>query len=939
MILQDVQFYDKYSRFNGSRREDWGETVQRVTEYLWKFDTKNIIPQEKRKEIYTAIYNKDIMPSMRNLAMAGPAAERQNACSYNCAFTIISDLFAFSEAVIILMSGAGLGYSVERQYVDNLPVVRPQSGEVVHHTVADTTEGWAEAVYVGLLSWFGGMDVIFDYSKIRPAGTPLKIKGGRASGPDTLRHSLDKIRAIILSAQDYKLRSIDAHDIMCHLAACIVSGGVRRSAMISLFDYDDTDMLTCKNQKNIIDNEQRYFANNSAVWLNRKTKTEVETFMNNMFSTFMGEPGIFSRYAANRNLNHRRTHADFGTNPCQPGFATVLTKTGIKTFADIDIGSEIWSESGWTKVINKWDTGVKPVFEYETTAGTFVGTENHKVVSRGEKVEAAKAYNIDILEGNIAFGVVHIPQVVLDGLVLGDGGVHAQSKQKVYLIIGENDQDYFNDPVSTLIIEKHAAKYDTAWKVNTTIQEDELPRVWDRTIPGRFLYNADHNTVASFLRGLYSANGSVVGQRVTLKSTSLQLVKEVQIMLSSLGIRSYYTTNKATKVQHHNGEYTSKQSYDLNISTDRALFYNTIGFIQKYKMEKLYKILSMNSVGDRVKTHDIISVNYLGEFEVFDITVDNETHTYWTGGVNVSNCGEIFLRPYQFCNLSSVVCRADDTEATLETKVELATIIGTLQAMSDYFPGLRQEWRQNQIEERLLGVDLNGIMDCETIRNPYIQERLKNHAIRVNAEYSDKFGVNQSVAVTCIKPSGNSSVLLDTSPGIHTRWSKFYIRRIELHKDNPILQILQYYNVPTEKALYKRDTWIAAFPVKAPKGAKVNGMFSAVEQLETWKAFKTHWTEHNPSVTITYKDSERQQIIDWVYENQDYIGGLSFLPGSDSHYEQMPYEAISQEKYIELIQTFPKIIDWNLLHILEEGLGDMTSASQLGACSSDKCLI
>jgi ribonucleoside-triphosphate reductase len=182
MILQDVQFYDKYSRFNGSRREDWNETVQRVTEYLWKFDTANIISQEKREQIYNAIYNKDIMPSMRNLAMAGKAAERQNACSYNCAYTVISDLFAFSEAVIILMSGSGLGYSVEKQYVDRLPVIKKQSGNNVDHTVADTTEGWAEAVYVGLLSWFNGYDVIFDYSKVRPAGTPLKVKGGRASG-------------------------------------------------------------------------------------------------------------------------------------------------------------------------------------------------------------------------------------------------------------------------------------------------------------------------------------------------------------------------------------------------------------------------------------------------------------------------------------------------------------------------------------------------------------------------------------------------------------------------------------------------------------------------------------------------------------------------------------------------------------------------------------
>jgi len=749
-MLSDVQFYDKYSRFDytTNQREDWQDTVTRVTDYLWTFDKTNAISDDLRQKIYNAIYNKDVMPSMRNLAMAGKAAERQNACSYNCSAIPLIDLYAFKEAVIILMSGSGLGYSVEKRYIDKLPAVKKQSGDIVYHAVEDTTEGWADAVYVGLLSWFRGFDVVFDYSKVRPAGTPLIVKGGRASGPEILEQSLNKIREIILSAQDYKLRPIQVHDIMCHLAACIVSGGVRRSACISLFDYDDYEMATCKNPKNIVGNEQRYLSNNSAVWLDRKTRKEVELFMNTMFDSNMGEPGIFSRYAANKNLTQRRSEAEFLTNPCQPGFAKVLTKTGIADFDDIDVGSIIWSEDGWVTVVNKMYTGIKPVYEYKgENEYIFVGTENHNLKDiNGTKIEVDTAYK---------------------NLV----------------------------PVQTLRVD-----------------------------------------------------------------------------------------------------------------------------------------------GD-VDTMLLLDKTFLGGFPVYSITVSGKSHTYWSSNINTSNCGEIFLRPFQFCNLSSVVCRTHDTKETLKEKVYYATIIGTLQSMSENFPGLRPEWRDNQEEERLLGVDLNGIMDVPLVRNPYLLDDLREYAVKVNAEFAEKLGINQSVAVTCIKPSGNSSVFLDTSPGIHTRWADYYIRRVELHKDNPVLQVLQFYGVPTEKSHYKNDTFIAAFPVKAPEGAITNGHFSAIEQLENWKLFKEHWTEHNPSVTITYEDHEKEDIIEWVYKNQNVIGGLSFLPKSDAHYEQMPYEAITKEKYEELMKDFPTYINWETLHELERGLGDLTNASQLAACSGDKCLI
>lgn len=622
-LLAQVQFYDKYSRYNyeTGTREDWPETVKRVTDYLFSFDKNNVLTEDERDEIFTAILNQDVMPSMRNLASSGAAAARNNISSYNCSAVVIDNPYAFYEAVIILMNGSGLGYSVESRFTDKLPLVCQQYpySNVEMFIVPDTTEGWADAIYTGITTWLSGRDIFFNYSNVRPAGTPLKIKGGRASGSDVLRESLNKIREVILSRQGNNLRPLDVHDIMCHIAKCIVSGGSRRSAMIAIFDFDDSEMLSCKDTGNIEGNEQRYLSNNSAAVQEFLSYSELERFMNRMFDSYSGEPGIFSRYAIKKNIPVRRQYSD----------------------------------------------------------------------------------------------------------------------------------DFLPNP-----------------------------------------------------------------------------------------------------------------------------------------------------------------------------------------------CGEITLRGSgQFCNLSSVVARPDDTLATLKNKVKIAAIIGTIQAMSQHFPGLRSVWTENQEEERLLGVDLNGVMDVALIRNSRVLEILKTTAIDTNQEYAIRLGIKPATAVTCIKPSGNSSVLLDTSPGIHPRWSDFYIRRIQLHEANPILGILQMYGVPTERSNHLANTWVASFPIKAPDGAITNGTFNAVQQLDNWRLFKETWAEHSVSCTIAYKESERQQIIDWLYENQGIISGLSFLPKDEHTYAQAPYEKITSEQYYTLIENFPKEIDWSILHELERGLGDTTNSSQLAACSSDKCEI
>lgn len=617
--LQKFQFYDKYSRFNYDlgRRETWIETVDRAVDYLRELSEYRL-PQETYNRIRTGILEMRVMPSMRLLAMAGPAARRNNIAIYNCSYMPVDSIDSFVEALIISMSGCGVGYSVERQYVEQFPrIARRSKNSPSTFVVPDSSEGWAQALRVGLDAWFAGDDVIFDYSEVRPAGAPLRIKGGRASGPEPLRKMLDFTRTRLHSRQGGFLRPLDAHDIMCAVGDAAVSGGVRRTAMISLFDYDDNEMRHCKDGDFWRNNSQRWNANNSAVWPERElSQAEITRFVLDMVETERGEPGIFNRKAAIDSRPARRKPANFGTNPC----------------------------------------------------------------------------------------------------------------------------------------------------------------------------------------------------------------------------------------------------------------------------------------------------------------------------------GEIILRPYQFCNLSSAVARYDDDYESLRDKVELAAIIGTIQSMATYFPGLRPEWRANCQEERLLGVDLNGQMDSLLAQDPQIQEKLRTVAVETNRQMAELLGINQSAAVTAVKPSGNSSQLLNSSSGLHSRWAPYYIRNVRVSDHSPVLKVLSDAGVPMDPENGQTregvTTWVVHFPAKSPDGAITRNQRSALEQCDYWLQNKIHYTEHNPSVTITYQPDEVLDIIHWIWEHQDKIGGMAFLPAFDAQYDQMPYMEIGSTEFEKLNAEFP-IIDFSKLYRYEEE--DLTTAAQEFACLAGGC--
>lgn len=617
--LQKFQFYDKYSRFNYElgRRETWVETVDRAVDFLKELSEYRL-PPETYTRLRQAILDMRAMPSMRLLAMAGPAARRNNIAIYNCSYQPVESVDSFVEALIISMSGCGVGYSVERRYVENFPRIQRQLNFTpARYVIEDSAEGWADALRFGLETWFEGGDVQFDFSLVRPAGAPLRIKGGRASGPEPLRKMLEFTRARILARQGSFLRALDAHDIMCAIGGAAVSGGVRRTAMIALFDQDDMEMKTCKDGDFWRENSQRWNANNSAVWPERRlTQAEVAHYILDMVDTGRGEPGIFNRQAAIDARPERRALAEFGTNPC----------------------------------------------------------------------------------------------------------------------------------------------------------------------------------------------------------------------------------------------------------------------------------------------------------------------------------GEIILRPWEFCNLSSAVVRAEDTYESLRDKVELATIIGTVQSMATFFPGLRPQWQQNCEEERLLGVDLNGQLDGAIARDPEVQARLQQVVIETNRQISAQLHINQSVAATCVKPSGNSSLLLDCSSGIHARWAKYYVRNVRVSTFTPIYKVLQDAGVPMNpengQTPETADTWVVHFPVKSPDGAITRTMRSAIEQCEYWLQNKTYWTEHNPSVTITYHPHEVLDVIKWVWENQSRINGMTFLPAFDAQYDQMPYVEISEEEYQQRVAAFPTI-DFSKIWRYEDK--DLTTAAQEVACSAGAC--
>lgn len=316
-------------------------------------------------------------------------------------------------------------------------------------------------------------------------------------------------------------------------------------------------------------------------------------------------------------------------------------------------------------------------------------------------------------------------------------------------------------------------------------------------------------------------------------------------------------------------------------------------------------------------------------------------------------CSEILLRDKQFCNLTEVVVRSDDSYESLKRKVELATILGTIQSTLTDFGFLSEEWKKNTEEERLLGVSLTGIMDNEFLNSldgrkicknktdgwytlSEILSDLRQHSRETNEKWANMLGIPVSAAITCVKPSGTVSQLVDSASGIHARHNPFYIRRIRMDKKDPMYQFLKDKGLDVEDDVRVPDTTaVFSFPMKAPEGAVCRTDRTAIEQLELWLIYQRHWCEHKPSITVSVKDEEWPEVGAWVWKHFDEVSGISFLPFSDHTYQQAPYEDITEEQYHQMINN--NLVDINWMELIEQD--DNTEGAQTLACSSGNCEI
>jgi ribonucleoside-triphosphate reductase len=621
---QQYIFVSRYARFlwEEKRRETWTETIDRYINFFKK-QTKGKIKTTDPiwDELRDAIGNLEVMPSMRALMTAGEALERDHVAGYNCSYVAIDNTRAFDEILYILMCGTGVGFSVEQKYVDQLPII----AEDFHDTdttivVADSKLGWAKGFKELVHLLYGGQVPKYDMSKIRKAGEPLKTFGGRASGPEPLEQLFKFTIRLFKNAAGRRLTTLEAHDLVCMIATCVVVGGVRRSALISLSDLFDDRMRDAKSGQWYLTEVQRSLANNSYV---AKGDMEIGVFMKEWLALYQsksGERGIFSRDASQKKAgeNGRRDPKhDFGTNPCS----------------------------------------------------------------------------------------------------------------------------------------------------------------------------------------------------------------------------------------------------------------------------------------------------------------------------------EIILRNKQFCNLSEVVVRADDSAPELERKVRLATILGTLQSSLTDFRYLSRKWKENCEEERLLGVSLTGIMSSPLLtsvdqKTENLLRMLRQAAVETNREWAEKLGIAQSTAITCVKPSGTVSQLVNAPSGIHPAHSPYYIRRVRGDKKDPLAKLMEEVGVPVESdKMNSSNVNVFSFPIDASHNKVFQSDLTAVEQLEHWLMFYRHWCEHKPSITVTVRESEWMEVGAWVFKHMDEMAGVSFLPSADHIYEQAPYESLTdKDSYDTLAASMPISIDWAQLRKHEEY--DTTTGSQELACSA-----
>lgn len=938
-ILSEITIFNKYAKYleKEKRRESWSEICNRYQNMM--IDKYPILELDIINNM-KYIRDKKVLPSMRAMQFAGAAINKNESRIYNCAFLPIDHYKAFSEVMYLLLGGTGCGYSVQFHHIEQLGKINKPTKER-KFVISDTLEGWADAIKVLMKSYltYSEFKPKFNYSDIRPKGARLKTAGGKAPGPKPLMECIGKIQALLENKENgSKLEPIECHDIMCYIADTVLSGGIRRSAMISLFSQEDNKMLECKFGNWWELNPQRGRANNSVVLDRQKvTEEQFNSIWKKIELSGSGEPGFYWT-----------NNIDWGTNPCCfTGEMKLLTPDGYKTFNELSYEENIPLLNIKGKHVDGkvWSNGMKQTINLILSNGkTLKCTDDHKLMlNTGYEEVASNTLNLRLMP---YFKInKEISEFTKLGFIQGDsstGRLDSIFHKGLEIYFGENDLDVAEIFGYKITGKQYVNGYNDKLK-ELGFSSEQLPKRILPTSFNKFLISEKKQ----FLKGLYSANGCVIkNNRVSFKTTCLQLATQICNCLREVSrenyinqLNPYITTNKSKIVQFSNGNYECKESYDINISriNDIKWFAENIGFVQQYKQKSLEELII-------IKAPKVISIKPGKIEEVFDFNLDDDTHWGIVEGVIAHNC-EIALRPFSFCNLTEINVSDIESELDLINRACVATFFGTLQAGFTDFHYLRSIWKKTTEKDALIGVGMTGIASGKIFQ--YDLDKIAEIVKNENKLIAKQIGINTAARTTTVKPSGTTSCVLGTSSGIHAWHNDYYIRRIRILKNDPLYTYLQ----ETNKSLIEDDVFnsegaIIMIPQKAPDNSILRNE-SVMELIDRIKLFNSMWVKkghnngdntNNVSATVSLqsatvsRNSEWDIAGEWMFANRYTYNGISVLPYDCGSYVQAPFTDCSKEEYDKLIINLKEV---DLTKVIEED--DNTEHTQEIACAGGNC--
>jgi hypothetical protein len=943
-LLSEIKFLESYSRkTEDGAQETWDMSVSRIMNMHREFYKNKMSPELEIiiNDIETAYKNKVFLGSQRALQFGGEQLLKHHSRLYNCVSSVVDRPAFFGEIFYWLLAGAGAGFAVYKKYVNDLPRLLPRTKTPKTHIIEDSIEGWATSLDVLLASFFewGGKHpefaqrkVYFDFTKIRPEGA--MISGGfKAPGPEPLRAALNKIENILISAAEQKrqLKPIEVYDIVMHASDAVLSGGVRRSATICIFDADDEEMMNAKIGNWYVENPQRGRSNNSAAIL--RNETTKEQFDKIFKSTEQyGEPGFIFVNDLETTFNpcveigmHPFYYDDEGKRfsgwqGCVSYDTKLITRDGIHKIGNLAENNkevEIWNGVNWSKV-KPIKTGENRIlYRVKFSDGSYLdATENHKflIKNRFEKDYSEKTtlelvdllkkskYNISVPRTNINYTDGISEKYAYDyGFILGDGTV--RERNGTYDSAGciyESNFEY-NFPLkgkqSEILLDKHnekVSKYKNVYynKSSDTLDFDNKFAYELKYNPGlpNVLFTWDKQSILNFIAGWIDTDGTITASNTVRIYGEEEKIRDCQLLLTKIGIQS------SVNLMSEKGTTTNKGVRNRDVWYVQIMPSNDLWCSKKTLESKEY-----TAKGKYQNVKEIIKLENLHDSYCFE---EFELHQGLFNNVLTKQC-----------NLTEINGSYCDNEDKFLEACYVASAMGTLQAGYTDFKFVDEITKKIFDREALLGVSITGWMsNPRVLFDDEILRKGANLVKEVNKKVAKLIEINPAARTTTVKPSGNASVLLGTTSGIHGEHSEMYIRNIQLNKNTKIAQLLKKYasNMIEESVWSANKTdYVASIPVVSKKDSIFKLNLYGIKLLEYVKLVQNNWVNEGTDIDLCVSKSVRHNVSntvqvdnwektrDYIWDNKEYFAGISLLSMSgDKDYNQAPFSEVLTAKQI-----------------------------------------